>query len=124
MGSEGATNPNCPFCLKNNFFEGEIIARTPRAYLAANSFSSGNFLIIPQDHIKNPAKLPGAWWQDMRELLAQTPKLPADYNVSLNIGRQAGQTIKHLHFWIIPRAAGTPASGKGLASFIDDANQE
>lgn len=48
--------------------------------------------------------------------------MPEDYNISLNIGKLAGQTVKHLHFWVIPRYADTPSTGKGLACLIKDAN--
>jgi diadenosine tetraphosphate (Ap4A) HIT family hydrolase len=40
------------------------------------------------------------------------------YNLSLNVGEHAGQTVKHLHFWVIPRQPGLPTSGMGLATLV------
>lgn len=117
------TGPTCPFCLENNLFKGEVLARTSGAYLVANSFSPGNYLVIPTEHVEDPLQLPDDWWQEMKELLHKVPDFPTDYNLSLNLGRHAGQSVKHLHFWFIPRPAGHRASGKGLAGFIDDANK-
>jgi diadenosine tetraphosphate (Ap4A) HIT family hydrolase len=122
--SQPVVEPNCPFCLDNKLFEGEILARTPAAYLVANSFSPGNYLVIPTAHIEDPLQLPDDWWGAVKELLPQIADFPADYNLSLNLGRHAGQSVKHLHFWFIPRPAGHPASGRGLAGFIDDATKE
>ena len=122
MGITDTSVPDCPFCLGNNFFKGEILARTPHAYLARNEFSPGNYLINSEEHIEDPTQLPADWWENMNELLTKIPELKYDYNVSLNVGRQAGQTLKHLHFWVIPRIPGTPASGKGLARLMSEVN--
>lgn len=118
-----ATDPNCPLCLENHLFEGDVIARTVQAYLSTNIKRPGAYLIIPLKHIEDPLQLPDGWWRNLQDLLPQTPNLLGAYNISLNLGRDAGQTLKHLHFWVIPRAGDTPASGKGLAQLIDEANQ-
>jgi diadenosine tetraphosphate (Ap4A) HIT family hydrolase len=116
------TRTGCPFCLENNFFQGEVIAESSRAYLARNTFSPDNYLVIPKLHIESPTDLPPTWWRDMETLFAHIPALKHDYNISLNNGRQAGQTVKHLCFWIIPRASGQKASGQGLVRLIDRIN--
>lgn len=84
--------------------------------------STGNFLIVPADHIENPTELPDDWWQNVKELINKVPKLD-HYNISLNYGQNAGQTVRHLHFWIIPRVGGKPTSGRGLANLLHSANQ-
>jgi diadenosine tetraphosphate (Ap4A) HIT family hydrolase len=117
------TQPDCPFCRSNNLLKGEVLAETDHAFLVLAQFGSRNHLIIPSSHTEELTDLPDSWWQDFKALLAKVPGLTGDYNVSLNYGPEAGQTVKHLHFWIIPRDAGTPASGKGFARLIDEANQ-
>lgn len=123
MTAELRSQSQCPFCRSNNLFEGTILAESVHAYLTTNKYSPGNFLIIPKEHIESPLDLPDTWWRDVKELLAKLPELPATYNISLNLGKEAGQTIKHLHFWIIPRQGDTRSSGKGLAKLIAEADQ-
>ena len=45
-------------------------------------------------------------------------------SVSLNHGPDAGQTVPHFHFWVIARPAGEPASRKGMAKLLDEANAQ
>src|SRR5262245_15963860 len=97
---------NCPFCRASNLLKEPVIVESAGAFLIKAHGSEGNFLIIPNAHAESPSELPDNWWQDFKELLAKVPNLEGDYNLALNVGRQAGQTVKHLHFWVIPRPAG------------------
>jgi len=116
--------PECPFCLSNNLFKGAVLAESADAFLTENHARPDHYLIIPKLHIESPLDLSDTWWHDMKELMAIIPPLSdSHYNISINVGHHAGQTVKHLHFWIVPRPADTPASGKGLASLIEVANQ-
>jgi len=115
---------DCPFCRQNGLLKGEVTAETGSAYLLPAQQSPGCYLIIPTDHIEAVNELPDDWWRSFKELLPQVPDVPSSYNISLNIGPGAGQTVKHLHFWVVPRPAGDPASGKGLARLIAETNRE
>jgi len=79
-------------------------------------------LIIPNGHYESLLELPDTWWQDLKALLSKVPGLTGDYNLSLNYGKDAGQSVKHLHFWVIPRESGKPSSGKGFARLIAEAD--
>ena len=116
--------PDCPFCRDNNLLKGDVLAESAGGYLIMNQFSPGNYLIIPSEHAESPLELPDTWWHDVKTLLAEIPDLPEHYNISLNRGQHAGQTVRHLHFWVIPRLPNGPASGKGLATLIDAVNRE
>ena len=116
------TKLECPFCLGNGLFKGEILAKSPGAYLAENHFNPGSYLIIPLDHVESPLKLSDTWWAEVKELLPKVLGLDEHYNISLNFGSHAGQSVKHLHFWIVPRFSGKPSSGKGLARLISEAD--
>jgi diadenosine tetraphosphate (Ap4A) HIT family hydrolase len=113
---------NCPLCPANNLLKGPIIAQTAAAYLIATISNPHTFLIIPTAHTEAVTDLPDTWWLEVKTLIKHIPDLPKQYNISINIGEQAGQTIKHLHFWVIPRLANQPATGKGLARLIFEAN--
>lgn len=118
-----ASQPGCPFCLSNELLRGTVLTDSPGAYLIEAADSPGNYLIIPKAHAESPVDLPDQWWQEMKILLGRVPNLPAAYNIAMNVGKDAGQSVKHLHFWVIPRASGQAASGKGLARLIHEANQ-
>lgn len=110
--------PECPFCLDNKLFDGEILAQSDTAFMVRPTGSEHDLLIIPKAHVESPTQLPASWWESFAELLQQAPDLSESYNVSLNYGRPAGQSQPHLHFWVIGRAENEPASGIGLAKLI------
>ena len=115
---------HCPFCLANHLLKTPIIAENSAAFLIPALGSNRNYLIVPKQHAETPGELPAHWWENLTELLGKVPGPTDHYNISINIGAQAGQTVKHLHFWIIPRGHTHAASGKGLATLIDAATQE
>ena len=55
--------------------------------------------------------------------MRQVPTDLGHYNLSFNLGKHAGQSVKHLHLWIIPRNDDEPAAGRGLATLIEEANR-
>lgn len=122
MDTKLNVQPGCPFCRQNNLLKGEVLASSDNAFCIAPSVSQDAYLIIPNTHTESLSQLSDSWWADFKAVLAKLP-MREDYNVSLNYGTQAGQSVKHLHFWVVPRPAGTPASGKGLARLITEANQ-
>lgn len=123
MHNVHTVEPLCRLCRSNGLFKGDIIAENDDAFLVESLFGEHNYLIIPSAHIESVLELPDDWWAAMKELIPHTPNLPDNFNISINIGSEAGQTIKHLHFWIVPRFAGEVASAKGLAGLVDALNQ-
>lgn len=121
---DSITQKVCPLCLSNNIFKGEVIARTDNAYLTIADSKPGNYLIIPLNHAELLEELPDDWWKGVKALLPSIPNLPKSYNVSFNLGKDAGQTIGHLHLWVIPRESGVPSSGKGFVTLIERADEE
>jgi diadenosine tetraphosphate (Ap4A) HIT family hydrolase len=110
----------CPFCRDNQLLKSEVIDESKGAYLTENYMFPGNYLIIPNDHTESPLSLPDTWWCDVKELLLKIPISLIDYNLSFNIGKSAGQTVKHLHLWVIPRTADHKNAGKGLFTLLDN----
>jgi diadenosine tetraphosphate (Ap4A) HIT family hydrolase len=111
---------DCPFCRSNGKLSGTVLFASEGAYLIEAQSHPGYYLIIPELHVQSPAKLPDTWWEEMKEVLGHIPGLKREYNISVNVGKLAGQTVHHLHFWVMPRVAGKPSSGKGLASLIEE----
>ncbi len=96
-----------------------VVAETDTAYLIDNVRFPGNYLIIPNAHAESPVELPDDWWQDVKTLLRSVPGLPESYNLSFNVGRPAGQTVRHMHLWVVPRSAGQPSAGKGIVTLMN-----
>ena len=109
---------DCPFCRTNDLLRGEVVAESGSAFLLRGQFGYGTYLIIPNQHVEALTDLPDTWWVEIKQLLPRIPDLPSDYNLTLNYGKAAGQSVKHLHFWVVPRETGKHSSGKGLASLV------
>ena len=84
------------------------------AYLDINPFSKGHTLVIPKAHTTGLLDTDDAV---LAAVVARVKKvaahlraaLPCDgFNILQNNGEAAGQTVRHLHFHIIPRYAGEP----------------
>lgn len=82
------------------------------AYLDINPFSEGHVLVIPKEHREG---LLDAEDSLLAGLVARVKKIAAHvkdvlgadgFNILQNNGEAAGQTVKHIHFHIIPRKNG------------------
>ena len=97
----------CSFCTPKN----NVILETALAYSLFDKYpiSKGHTLIIPKRHVSNYFDL------SLNEQIACQLNLnklkeiidkdyhPDGYNVGINIGNTAGQTIDHVHIHLIPR---------------------
>jgi L-threonylcarbamoyladenylate synthase len=120
-----AQSNTCPFCLDNGKFKGPILYQNEHLFISRPIHDSNAFLVIPKLHVEQLLDLPDTWWKDFKRGLQNFPDVLTDYNLALNYGEVAGQTVRHLHFWIIPRQTGKASSGKGLATLLSiiDNNQ-
>jgi tRNA threonylcarbamoyl adenosine modification protein (Sua5/YciO/YrdC/YwlC family) len=114
-----ASREGCPFCRANGLLKGPVLGASDGAYMIEAISNPGYYLLIPETHVESLAELTDTWWGEVKELLAEVPVKLADYNMAVNIGRESGQTVGHVHFWVIPREGGKPSSGKGFARLID-----
>ena len=84
------------------------------AYLDINPFTKGHTLVIPKAHSAglldtDDAVLAGLMARVRKVAAHLKAALPCDgFNILQNNGEAAGQTVKHIHFHIIPRYAGEP----------------
>lgn len=109
---------SCIFC---NIDKDRIILENEDAFAVYDVFpvSKGHMLIIPKKHIKNyfeadeetKAKL----WQLVDECKEMADKnfSPQGYNIGINCGEAAGQTVMHLHIHLIPRYSGDIENPRG-----------
>lgn len=108
---------NCVFCA---IAAGEIPSfkvyedEFALAFLDINPFSRGHTLVIPKVHFEGLLDIDGetlsALGGRVREVAARlVPALGCDgFNILQNNGEAAGQTVKHIHFHIVPRYGSQP----------------
>lgn len=103
---------DCPFCSPTP--DRELISESATVYALIDKYpvSPGHTLIIPKQHVGNYFELPerakAACWLmvDHTKLLLATRFQPDGFNVGINVGAAAGQTIPHVHIHVIPRYKG------------------
>jgi diadenosine tetraphosphate (Ap4A) HIT family hydrolase len=109
---------SCPFCSPNPdriAFEHRLVLALWDAFPA----SPGHLLLVPRRHV--------ATWFDASEderaailkalddakALVDARHHPDGYNIGVNVGEAAGQTVFHLHVHLIPRYAGDVPNPRG-----------
>lgn len=81
--------------------------------------SNGHFLVIPHRHFASYFDIKTAELEDLWALVAKGKIMvdekwnPDGYNIGINIGEAAGQSIHHLHIHVIPRYKGDVENPKG-----------
>ena len=89
------------------------------SFLDINPMSEGHVLVVPKKHVTGLEDADDALLASVmprvRKIAARVREaLPCDgFNILQNNGEAAGQTVKHLHFHIIPRKAGEALSFEG-----------
>ena len=114
----------CPFCnIEQNrlIYEDDLII----AFWDVYPVSPGHALLIPKRHV-------AAWFDAseeeqihllqgvnrVREIIEERHS-PAGFNIGVNVGQAAGQTVFHLHLHVIPRYDGdTPDPTGGVRHVI------
>jgi diadenosine tetraphosphate (Ap4A) HIT family hydrolase len=94
--------------------EGRIVFRNGLAFAVEDAFpvSPGHMLIIPRRHLADVFDLTPGEWVAIQELLRMSRghitvhRRPDGFNVGVNVGPAAGQTIPHVHVHLIPRFTG------------------
>jgi diadenosine tetraphosphate (Ap4A) HIT family hydrolase len=116
-------NTTCPFC---NLDPSRIVDAGELYIVIRDRFpvSEGHTLIIPRRHVDSffgvttdehvalVDALSAAKEQLDRELQ------PAGYNIGINDGVAAGQTVQHLHIHLIPRYEGDKTDPRGGVRWI------
>jgi len=98
-----------------------VINESDYAFVVRDGFaiSEGHTLIIPKRHIGSFFEITSEERQALFELLDQAQKelmneySPDAFNISINDGVAAGQTVPHLHIHLIPRYDGDVEDPRG-----------
>ena len=106
----------CIFCG-----EPSMVIENDLAFAHYDSYpvSPGHCLIIPRRHVAEyfeaTTEEKAAIWalvDDMKTILDKEYK-PDGYNIGVNIGKEAGQSVPHIHIHMIPRYKGDMEDPRG-----------
>src|SRR5690606_5605397 len=103
-----------------------IFAENPIGIAFPDAFpvAEGHTLVSPRKHVTSIFDLSESDQAQLWQLVAQTrAKLskqfnPSGFNVGINDGEAAGQTVSHAHIHIIPRYFGDVADPRGGVRWI------
>ncbi len=110
----------CPFCRVVES-EREIIASSALSLAFFDGFpvSPGHALIIPKRHVASFFDLTKEEQLDLLKLADEVKIIveeryhPDGYNVGINVGEAAGQSVFHVHMHLIPRYHGDVSNPRG-----------
>jgi len=109
---------DCPFCT---IAPDRVWLADAHAVAIVDSYpvTEGHTLVVPLRHVASVFDLPAAEQAALWALVGRVRTAlqerfqPAGFNIGLNDGPAAGQTIGHAHIHVIPRRAGDVADPRG-----------
>jgi diadenosine tetraphosphate (Ap4A) HIT family hydrolase len=110
---------SCVFC--DRAVAGDLVAENALAVALLDAFplSPGHCLVIPRRHEADFLALSA---DEQAAIWALVPAVrshiehdhrPDGYNIGINVGEAAGQTVAHAHLHVIPRYRGDVADPRG-----------
>ena len=117
------TEQTCPFCTLPH---GRIVGQNEHAIWIRDAFpiSAGHSLIIPRRHAASffettePERTALLTLLDAAKVAADLECRPDGFNIGINDGPAAGQTVLHLHVHLIPRFKGDLSDPRGGVRWV------
>lgn len=116
-----ADAPRCPFCDAVTHGT-DVIASNVSAFVLLDGYpvTEGHALVLPRRHVSDVFDLSKTELADVWALIAAaraemlaTDSTITGFNVGLNAGVDAGQTVEHAHVHVIPRRTGDTPNPRG-----------
>ena len=115
---------SCPFCTK--IANGDVQFTNDLAVAIPDGFplNPGHTLVVPERHVSSFFDLSQT---EQKAIWSLVPLVrsrideehsPSGYNLGLNIGESAGQTVDHAHLHIVPRYKGDVADPRGGVRWV------
>ena len=119
------SEPSCPFC--SMIQSGDVVIDGNLAAVILDGFpvSIGHSLVIPKRREADFSKLSTDEQSEilslaserMRQLQSEDPSITG-FNLGVNVGASAGQTVKHAHLHVIPRREGDVEDPRGGVRWV------
>lgn len=118
-----AVEPACPFCHAD---PAQVVMANEHAVALYDGFpvTPGHALVIPRRHVCSFFDITQEEQAALFELVSRMRELllaqrsPDGFNIGINDGAAAGQTVMHLHIHLIPRYAGDTEDPRGGVRWI------
>ena len=118
---------SCPFC---SITPGRKSVENEHAIAIGDAYpvTDGHTLVIPRQHVSSIYQLNATQQTALWDLVAEVrqsilAKLKPDgFNIGVNDGLAAGQTVEHAHVHIIPRYTGDVPDARGGIRWIFSEN--
>lgn len=119
MSAEEGDGMRCPFCDRIKARDFTVERATAVAFPDAYPLTHGHTLVVPRRHLTDlsllkPDELTDLWLLGTslcRDL--QREHGASGFNLGVNLGRAAGQTVDHVHLHVIPRYDGDVEDPRG-----------
>ncbi len=113
----------CPFCTPD---AAQAVCANDLAFAFLDGFpvTPGHTLIVPRRHVSSFFEATKEEQAALFDLVAQmrerllAERSPDGFNIGINDGAAAGQTVMHLHIHLIPRYAGDTEDPRGGVRWI------
>jgi diadenosine tetraphosphate (Ap4A) HIT family hydrolase len=109
--------PDCPFCNPESSLE---LGKHWKLIKDNYPVTSGHHLIVPNQHVKKMTDLTKEELAELGPVLVEAfycirnaSSCMDGFNLGINQGAAAGQTVEHLHFHFIPRRDGDVKDPRG-----------
>jgi len=111
---------DCPFCSEN--IKSKIIERygTVVAIEDSHPVTDGHTLVMPMRHVPDFFLMTAEEKRDsdkliriIRDRIKKSDSTVTGFNIGVNCGKSAGQSVMHAHIHIIPRRDGDTPNPKG-----------
>lgn len=117
------TEPHCPFC---QFDPAKVLLENDLAFAFYDGFpvTLGHTLVVPKRHVPSFFEITPEEQAALFDLVGRVRELlleersPDAFNIGINDGVAAGQTVLHLHIHLIPRYAGDTEDPRGGVRWI------
>lgn len=111
-------NTSCPFC---SLPSDRILGENDKALWFRDGFpvSPGHILVVPKRHVASffettaEERVALLALLDLAKITVQESDAPDGFNIGINVGTAAGQTVPHLHIHLIPRYLGDQEDPRG-----------
>lgn len=120
---EDMTHTTCPFCTLD---DSRIVIANDHALAIWDGFpvTPGHCLVVPRRHVPSFFEVTESERAAMFDLVTRMQGLlvaeraPDGFNIGVNDGTAAGQTVMHLHIHLIPRYSGDTEDPRGGVRWI------